>query len=192
MPSTTPSKLTRLTNLACALTAAGAMLGGVAATATAAEAPHIPSAHHVTVKSDDACTSGFTKGWTSVDMVITNNTGVPLTYDQELSGPNSGHWNRQPQATLAPGECEIVNAYDPATVHVFNLNVVYTMPNGDYVPFEGTAMSTSPSFNQFVFSSEPEYHKNNFYWSGSIDTKHYIAASTVNGLLHSHFVFNAY
>jgi hypothetical protein len=136
-----------------------------------------PSKPHVAAVQDGSCSSSYTEGWASVDMVIKNNTSFPLTYDPEISGPSTGHWNERPATTLDPGQCEVVNAYAPTDVHIFNLNVVYSTPWGDYMPFEGTAMSTNPSFNSNVFEGVPEYHKNNFYWSGAIDNRYSITSS---------------
>ncbi len=162
-----------------------------AAVGTQRDAVAMDLSHRVaTSQSAGTCSPSFDKGWTSVDLVITNNTSFALTFDPALSGPSSGHWNERPATTLGPGQCEVVNAYAPTDVHIFNLNVVYSTPWGDYMPFEGTANSTSPSFNPNVFAGVPEYHKNNYYWSGTIDSRYSISSSGQVGLLHTHFTLS--
>ncbi len=161
-------------------------LGG-AATAANAATPMAVTPSGAAAAQDGSCTTGWTGGWTSVDMTITNNTSFPLSFDPTLSGPSAGHWHERPETTLEPGQCEVVNAYAPTDVHVFNLNVVYTTPWGDTMPFEGTAMSTNPSFNADVFEGTPQYHSNNYYWSGTIDSRYGITSSGQSGSLHTHF-----
>ncbi len=178
--------LTRAATIAGAMAITGLALGGAACAATAATPP-IPEQPHVATVQNSSCSSGYTQGWTSVDMVITNNTTFPLTYEPGLSGPSSGHWNQRPATTLDPGQCEVVNAYAPTDLKVFNLNVVYSTPWGDYMPFEGTANGTSLSFNPDVFENVPEYHKNNYYWSGAIDPRYHITSSGESGTLHTHY-----
>jgi hypothetical protein len=181
-----PKTVTRIATAAGALALAGVAFGAAASAATAATpAPRAP--RQVEHAQDDSCSAGFTKGWTSVDLVITNKTSFPLTFDPSLSGPSSGHWNQRPLETLAPGQCEVVNAYAPTDVHIFSLNVVYNTPWGDYMPFMGNANNTEPSFNPDVFEGVPEYHKNNYYWSGAIDSRYGITSSGQSGLLHTHF-----
>jgi hypothetical protein len=177
------SKLATIAGLA---TITAIALGG-AATAASAATPSTATPSGTATVQDGSCTTGWTGGWTSVDMTITNNTTFPLTYDPTVSGPSAGHWHERPVTTLQPGQCEVVNAYAPTDVSVFNLNVVYTTPWGDTMPFEGTAMSTSPSFNPNVFEGTPQYHSNNYYWSGAIDSRYSITSSGQSGLLHTQF-----
>ncbi len=120
-------------------------------------------------------------------MVITNNTGFPLTLDPDITGPSTGHWNERPADTLEPGQCEVVNANAPTDVHIFNLNVVYDTPWGDYMPFEGTANSSSPSFNSYVFDGQPTYHSNDYDWTGAVDSRYSITSQGQDGDLHTHF-----
>ena len=134
------SKLATIAGLA---TITAIALGGAATAATAAT-PTTAAPSSTATAQDGSCATGWTGGWTSVDMTITNNTTFPLTYDPAVSGPSTGHWHERPATTLQPGQCEVVNAYAPTDVHVFNLNVVYTTPWGDTMPFEGTANSTNP------------------------------------------------
>jgi hypothetical protein len=178
-------KMLALTAVAGAMVAAAA--GGTAGAANAATANPAHTESHVASASSDSCSSNWTKGWTSVDLTIQNNTSFPLTFDPDLSGPSAGHWNERPVTTLEPGQCEVVNAYAATDVHIFNLNVVYTTPWGDYMPFEGTAMSTNPSFNPNVFEGVPTYHSNNYYWSGALDSRYGITSSGQSGSLHTHF-----
>jgi hypothetical protein len=175
----------RLATLAAACTVVAAGLLGTAGTASAAT-PSSPRPHVAAVQ-DDGCTSGFTKGWTSVDLVIKNNGDVPLTYQPSLSGPSTGHWNRRPADVLQPGQCEIVNAYAPADMWVFYLNVVYSTPSGDYVPFSGLANSTMNRYTTTVFAGAPSYDEDSHQWNGTVDPAHSISG-TDSGVLHTHYV----
>jgi hypothetical protein len=173
--------------VAAGAVAAGAILTVGAAAAGAATPDHAPDAGAPQAQSPaGACTSGFTKGWASVDMVIENNTGSPLTFDPALSGPSTGHWNSRPLDTLEPGACEVVNAYAPTDVHIFSLNVMYTMPNGDYVPFAGIANATATDANPLVFAGQPS-HLETDRWSGPVDSAHVISIMSQDGLLHTHY-----
>ena len=137
--------------------------------------------------SDGSCSSGYSHGWTSVDMVITNNTPFTLNFEGDLSGPSAGHWHQRPAQVLEPGQCEVVNAYASTDVDIFNLNVVYSTTWGDYVPFSGTANGTAPTFNPNVFDGVPQYHASGQYWSGSIDSRYTITSSGQVGQFHTHF-----
>ncbi|MFZ2016505.1 MAG: hypothetical protein WAV00_22015 [Nocardioides sp.] len=162
-------------------------LDGVTVAHQATE-PASPAVHsHVATVKDGTCSSGYTHGWTSVDMVITNNTPFTLNFEGDLSGPSTGHWHQRPVQVLEPGECEVVNAYASTDLDIFNLNVVYSTTWGDFMPFEGTANGTAPTFNPNVFDGQPQYHENNYDWSGSIDSRYSITSSGQTGQFHTHF-----
>jgi hypothetical protein len=184
------NKLSRVMTVAAAILAAGslALIGaGAASAATVASPSSSPSSSAAVAAPDDTCTSGFTKGWTSVDMVITNNSDQTLTFDPSMSAPSTGHWNRRPAETLAPGACEIVNAYAPTDVHIFYLNVMYTMPNGDYVPFSGLANVTNTQSNAEVFLSQPTWDSSGDYYQGLVTGGYVIAQMSSSGALHTHY-----
>ncbi len=173
----------------CSNASAPQEIGAAPAVHSASQAAN-PGLHqnaHVAKVSDGTCSSGYTHGWTSVDMVITNNTPFTLNLEGGLSGPSTGHWHQRPAAVLQPGQCEVVNAYASTDVDIFNLNVVYSTTWGDYMPFEGTANGTAPTFNPNVFDGQPQYHTNNQYWSGAIDSRYAITSSGQAGQLHTHF-----
>lgn len=149
--------------------------------------PAVDRAEQVATASDGPCSSSYTHGWTSVDMVITNNTDFVLNYEADLSGPSAGHWHQRPALVLEPGQCEVVNAYASTDVDIFNFNVVYSTTWGDYIPFEGTANGTNPTFNPNVFDGVPQYHQSGHYWSGAIDPRYTITSSGQSGQLHTHF-----
>ncbi|MGD9961346.1 hypothetical protein [Nocardioides sp.] len=159
----------------------------VSSTPTKAASPALQRDSKVATAMDGACSSSYTHGWTSVDMVITNNTPFTLNFESDLSGPSTGHWHQRPAQTLEPGQCEVVNAYASADLEIFNLNVVYSTTWGDYFPFSGTANGTAPTFNPNVFDGEPQYHESGQYWSGSIDSRYTITSSGQAGQLHTHF-----
>jgi len=190
------------TRIACGLTslaAAAVILAGcsdasapqdiggatVAHHATVAASPAVHS--HLAKATDGSCSSGYTHGWTSVDMVITNNTPFTLNFEGDLSGPSTGHWHQRPLQVLEPGQCEVVNAYASTDVEIFNLNVVYSTTWGDFMPFEGTANGTAPTFNPNVFDGQPQYHGSGQYWSGAIDSRYTITSSGQVGQFHTHF-----
>ncbi len=173
----------------CSATSAPEELGAstVAHEATVAASPAAHEESQVATATDGSCSSGYSHGWTSVDMVITNNTPFTLTFEGDLSGPSAGHWHQRPSQVLEPGQCEVVNAYASTDIDIFNLNVVYSTTWGDYVPFSGTANGTAPTFNPNVFVGVPQYHESGQYWSGSIDSRYTITSSGEDGLLHTHF-----
>jgi hypothetical protein len=181
-------KIIAAAGLVGALAVAG--VGASAGAANAATPAPATGGPHVATVQDGGCTSSWTKGWTSVDLVINNNTSFPLTFDGALSGPSTGHWNDRPAETLQPGQCEVVNAYAPTDVHIFNLNVVYSTPWGDYMPFQGMANCTSPGFNPDVFQNQPTYHSSDESWSGAIDSRYSITSSGQIGNLHTHYTLN--
>jgi hypothetical protein len=172
---------------AIALAAAGPAMASVPGPTGANGTGSANAASSRPTAATDTCSSGFTKGWTSVDMVITNDSSQTLTFDPSLSGPSTGHWNKRPAATLAPGACEVVNAYAPTDVHIFYLNVMYTMPNGDYVPFSGIANATDPQSNAEVFLSQPTWVSSGDYWQGEVTGGDVIAEISDSGLLHTHY-----
>lgn len=190
---------TRTTRIACGLALAAVILAGCAAPSAPEQtvgAPHAQASaadladnlpETGATAADSSCSSNYTHGWTSVDMVITNNTPFTLNFESDLSGPSTGHWHQRPLQVLEPGQCEVVNAYASTDVDIFNLNVVYSTTWGDYFPFEGTANGTHPTFNPNVFDGVPQYHENNQYWSGSIDSRYTISSSGQSGLLHTHY-----
>lgn len=190
---------TKSTRIACGLAAAAVILTGcstpsapdeinsVPLTQSSAASPVVDKVAKVAAVADSSCSSSYTHGWTSVDMVITNNTDFVLNYESDLSGPSTGHWHQRPLQVLQPGQCEVVNAYASTDVDIFNLNVVYSTTWGDYFPFEGTANGTAPTFNPNVFDGVPQYHKNNQDWSGAIDSRYTISSSGQAGYLHTHF-----
>jgi hypothetical protein len=171
----------------CSGTSAPDDIGGAAAAleATAAASPAVQPI--VGKAMDGACSSGYTHGWTSVDMVITNNTDFVLNFESDLSGPSAGHWHQRPAQVLEPGQCEVVNAYASTDVDIFNLNVVYSTAWGDFIPFQATANGTAPTFNPNVFDGQPQYHQSGQYWSGAIDSRYTITSSGQAGQLHTHF-----
>ncbi|GAA4172350.1 hypothetical protein [Gryllotalpicola koreensis] len=177
---------TRLATLVIAATAAVALCG--AATPANAARPAPEARPRTAVVENGGCSSSYTQGWTSVDMVITNTTDFTLNFDPDLSGPSTGHWHERPASTLGPGQCEVVNAYASTDIHVFNLNVVYSTAWGDYMPFQGVANATNSVYNEAVFQNVPEYHENSYYWSGAVDTRYSISQATPEvGMLHTHF-----
>lgn len=50
-----------------------------------------------------------------------------------------------------------------------------------------TANATETCFNVNVFEGVPQYHSNNYYWSGAIDSRYGITSSGQSGLLHTHY-----
>lgn len=159
----------------------------ITSTQTEAASPAVHRSAKVATASDGSCSGGYTHGWTSVDMVITNNTPFTLNFESDLSGPSAGHWHQRPAQVLEPGQCEVVNAYASTDLDIFNLNVVYSTTWGDYIPFSGTANGTAPTFNPNVFDGVPQYHSSGQYWSGSIDSRYAITSSGQSGQLHTHF-----
>jgi hypothetical protein len=190
---------TKTTRIACGLAVAAVLLAGCTATTAPEKIDSVPvvqasaasladdEVSTVADAADSSCSSSYTHGWTSVDMVITNNTPFTLNFESDLSGPSTGHWHQRPLQVLQPGQCEVVNAYASTDVDIFNLNVVYSTTWGDYFPFEGTANGTNPTFNPNVFEGVPQYHKNNQYWSGAIDSRYTISSSGQDGHLHTHY-----
>jgi len=190
---------TKTTRIACGLAVAAVILAGCTAPKVPEEIGSVPLVQasaasladdqlpEVAHAADSTCSSSYTHGWTSVDMIITNNTDFVLNFESDLSGPSTGHWNQRPLQVLQPGQCEVVNAYATTDVDIFNLNVVYSTTWGDYFPFEGTANGTALTFNPNVFDGVPQYHKNNQYWSGAIDSRYTISATSHSGYLHTHY-----
>jgi len=173
----------------CSGTSAPVDIGAsaVAHEATVAPSPAADLDSDIATSTDGSCSGGYSHGWTSVDMVITNNTPFTLNFEGDLSGPSAGHWHQRPAQVLEPGQCEVVNAYASTDVDIFNLNVVYSTTWGDYIPFSGTANGTAPTFNPNVFDGVPQYHASGQYWSGSIDSRYAITSSGQVGQFHTHF-----
>lgn len=190
---------TKTTRIAGGLAVAAVLLAGCTATSAPKEIGSVPPVQasaasladdqlpEVADAADSSCSSSYTHGWTSVDMIITNNTDFTLNFESDLSGPSTGHWHQRPLQVLEPGECQVVNAYASTDVEIFNLNVVYSTAWGDYIPFQATANGTAPTFNPNVFDGVPQYHKSNQTWSGAIDSRYTISSSSQSGLLHTHF-----
>jgi len=190
---------TKTTRIACGLAVAAVILAGCSATSVPERIDTVPVVQasaagladdqpsKVAEAADSSCSSSYSHGWTSVDMIITNNTDFTLNFESDLSGPSTGHWHQRPLQVLQPGQCEVVNAYASTDVEIFNLNVVYSTTWGDYFPFEGTANGTVPTFNPNVFDGLPQYHKNNQDWSGAIDSRYTISSSGQDGYLHTHY-----
>jgi hypothetical protein len=171
----------------CSTASAPEEIGSAPLAPTSAASSAASTASPLADVADSSCSSSYTHGWTSVDMVITNNTPFTLNFESELSGPSTGHWHQRPLDVLQPGQCEVVNAYASTDLKIFNLNVVYSTTWGDYFPFEGTANGTALTINPNVFIGVPQYHTNNQYWSGAIDTRYTISATSHSGQLHTHY-----
>lgn len=169
--------------------------GVLAATAvTGGAGTSLPGGHRqptagasVAAAGDNSCSSDWTHGFASVDMTIQNNTGFPLTYDAALSGPSSGHWNQRPLTTLKPGQCEVVNAYTNSAIDTLALNVVYTTPWGDTMPFMGNAAGTTNSINPNVFIGTPTWNAKTQTWRGAIDSRYSIGNQSIDGTWHLHY-----
>jgi len=50
-----------------------------------------------------------------------------------------------------------------------------------------TSNATETCFNVNVFEGAPQYHSNNYYWSGAIDSRYGITSSGQSGLLHTDY-----
>lgn len=174
------------TLITAGLLAAGAVAGGGASVPAGHPAP--ATGAPVAQVRDGNCSSNWTHGIASVDMVITNNTSFPLTYDPSLSRPSSGHWNERPATTLLPGQCEVVNAYTDSNIFDnFTLNVVYLTSWGDTIPFEGIAAGTSTYYNPNVFIGTPTYSSSSLVWTGAIDSRYSIGNTRADGWMHVHY-----
>ena len=112
-------------------------------------------------------------------MTVRRVMGIETEYGISVPG--------HPNANAMLTSSQVVNAYASTDVEIFNLNVVYSTTWGDYMPFEGTANGTAPTFNPNVFDGEPQYLSSKQEWSGSIDSRYTITTSGQSGLLHTHF-----
>jgi hypothetical protein len=122
----TTSRITRIARrtaapiVAITLTGAAFLaLTGVASAATPAVA--IPS-------------TAVDKGVYSLQETITNNTDVAWTYNaQNSSEADADHWQQRPQQVLAAHTSEVVSNYTDDPILGEDVQVAYTMPNGDYI-----------------------------------------------------------
>jgi hypothetical protein len=85
--------------------------------------------------------------------------------DGPLTSINEGDWAQRPQQTLAAGACETINAYTDDPLRPLDLTAMYTMPNGDYIPFEAEADNVG--FTTQVFSSTPRHNSGSHRWVGT-------------------------
>ncbi len=120
---------------------AGLGLAGAVALAGAglADAAPIPAGTPAAV-SAGASPSDYQGTWALTEN-ITNNSGQDLTL---YSATNDfGHWQKRP-VNLPKGATETVSSYNdsPHVNATDEIDLTYTLPNGDFVQFDGVVMST--------------------------------------------------
>jgi RsiW-degrading membrane proteinase PrsW (M82 family) len=71
----------------------------------------------------------------SIQLTITNNTDQDWTLAPQYTygSDDGGHWAQRPATTLAAGKSEVVSSYSNDIYLGQEMQVAYTMPNGDYV-----------------------------------------------------------
>ncbi len=71
----------------------------------------------------------------SIQLTITNNTDQDWTLASQYTwgSTDGGHWAQRPSTTLAAGKSEVVSSYSNDIYLGQQMQVAYTMPNGDYV-----------------------------------------------------------
>ena len=71
----------------------------------------------------------------SIQLTITNNTDQDWTLASQYTcgSASGGHWAQRPSTTLAAGKSEVVSSYSNDVYLGQQMQVAYTMPNGDYV-----------------------------------------------------------
>ncbi len=137
------------------------------------------------------CTSSYDKSGQSLDVSMYNSTSQVLTLDPALTGHigRSDHWDTRPPATLQPGQCAEMTAYESNATGYFVVSAVYTMPNGDYVVFSADNHNNVVDATA-VFSAAPTFLApdggNYTGWKGSMDTKYQIRQGIWTGYYHSH------
>ena len=104
-----------------------------------AETPSTAPAPHVAASTGPS-PSSYQGTWALTEN-ITNNSGQDLTL---YSATNDyGHWQQRP-VNLPNGASETVSSYNdsPHVNATDEIDLTYTLPNGDYVQFDGVVMST--------------------------------------------------
>jgi hypothetical protein len=77
-----------------------------------------------------------------------------------------------------------VNAYSEFTADPVGIHVMYTLPNGDFLPF--SADTHNGANDSTVFSSPPTYNSSNTTWSGTQDPLYNVWGGSPSGNFHVH------
>lgn len=140
--------------------------------------------------SPTSCTSNYHAGATSLDLIMQNNTGQTLTLDPTRTGrgDDGAHWAAQPPASLAPGECAVINAYshDP---FVLWLTATYLLPDGTFIPFACTIDGGSCNSSAFLTMNNTSYENGTF--SGTTSDSWQISTAAQSGKVFLHFTLVA-
>ena len=82
----------------------------------------------------DIHSTAVDKGVYSLQETITNNTDYDWTHNAQNScESDTDHWQQRPQQVLAAHTSEVVSNYTEDPILGEDVQVAYTMPNGDYI-----------------------------------------------------------
>ena len=124
--TTTTHRIRTIARRAAAPVAAIALTGGAMLMMTGvASAATLPTDIHSTAVD---------KGLYSLQETITNNTNYDWTFNaQNTSEADGDHWQDRPQQVLAAHTSEVISNYSDDPILGEDVQVAYTMPNGDYI-----------------------------------------------------------
>ncbi len=86
----------------------------------------------------DISVKAYSAGAYSTQLVITNNTGQTITFDDAHTNLNYGdhntHWGQRPLETLQDGQSETLTAYTH-DVGGLDMEITYDLPDGEFAFF---------------------------------------------------------
>ena len=129
----TSRRIINIARHAAAPVAAVAITGAafLALTGVASAATPIPAATSTATTNHSTAVD---KGVYSLQETITNNTDYDWTFNAQNSTESDGdHWQARPQQVLAAHTSEVVSNYTEDPILGEDVQVAYTMPNGDYI-----------------------------------------------------------
>lgn len=122
---TTTSRIATIARRAAAPVVAIALTGAAFLALTGVASAATPADMHSTA---------LDKGVYSLQETIPNNTDYDWTYNaQNTCESDTDHWQQRPQQVLAAHTSEVVSNYTDDPILGEDVQVAYTMPNGDYI-----------------------------------------------------------
>lgn len=139
-----------------------------------------------------SCTSNYSAGAFSLDMIMQNNTSQTLVLDPTRTGRGNGHWAAQPPSDLAPGACAVINAYSDDPLGLLWVTATYLLPDGTFIPFacEADSDTIEPQCNTTALLTMTETTYDGTF-SGTVSDAWQVDPATSSGVVHSHWTLIA-
>lgn len=138
-----------------------------------------------------SCTSNYSAGAYSLDIIMQNNTGQNLVLDPTRTGRGDGHWAAQPPTSLAPGACAVINAYSDDPLDLLWVTATYLLPDGTFIPFacqsQDDPVTPHCNANALLTMNETTYGP----FSGTVTDAWYISTAASSGNVHTHWTLIA-